>query len=336
MNCNHDNHILDNVLAMAGDPNIIRPLSNFFYYIRNKKVLIIGAGGGGDVCGCLPLYSWLKSCHAHPILGSLTWERIEVHQDYGPRPFEEIEGLFNSVGSVAYGDQNTKIVKDGTLFQASHIARGLHESIVFIDITKGVATLVKDLTKFIQNNQIDMVIALDVGGDILARGKEPGLQSPLADAMTLAVMASMKIPKAIGIFGLNCDGELTIDELNQYLMEFNLKDWVYGQRFHTEEELRFMEKLLDSSGAVTEASRMPLRYLNGERGQTTLRGGTRKVILDEIITRTFFLRVDEVYDNCPLAKAVARSNSIIEANNILLSDFSLISEFEGEKRRLKA
>ena len=95
-----------------------------------------------------------------------------------------------------------------------------------------------------------------------------------------------------------------------------------------------MENVLNASGAVTEASRQPLRFLNGEKGDTTLRGGTRKLILDEIITHTFFLRVDDVYPTCPLAQAVAECASILEANDILLRKFSLISEYESEKRRL--
>ncbi len=79
------------------------------------------------------------------------------------------------------------------------------------------------------------------------------------------------------------------------------------------EELLFMEKTIVESGAVTEASWQPVEYLHGKTGETTIRHGARKVQLEEIITHSFFLRLDEVYPSCPLANAVAQTNSIEEA-----------------------
>jgi hypothetical protein len=319
---------------LLGDPNIIRILTNFVYYMRNKKVLIIGAGGGGDTCGCLPMYAWLKQCGIHPILGSLTWERKSVVEDYGPRTFDQIDGIFDQIGTVAWGNGDTIIHKEKIAFQASRIGKILQEPIVYLDITKGVKPLTADLTRFCIQNHIDMILPLDVGGDIIAQGTEPGLRSPLADASTLSAVAQTPIPKVLGIFALNCDGELTLTELNDYLQHYNFKGWIYGQHIHSEEELRFMEQTIQKSGAITEASMQPIRYLNGERGTVYIRKGKRKVELQEIIKNTFLLRIEDIYPLCPIANAIANTTSIDEANQILLKKFNLISEYEAERNNI--
>ena len=317
------------------DPEIVRKLTNFFYFVRNKRVLIIGAGGGGDVCGCLPVYRWLQSCDAEPILGSLTWERTVVFNDYGPRSFDQIEGLEKIYGTVAIGSEKTVIAKDKTPFQATSISRTLNQPIIYLDISKGVQPLVKDLTNVISKEHIEFILILDVGGDILAQGSEPGLRSPLADAMTLATVAQIKIPQAIGIFGLNSDGELTLDELDRYIYEFNKKDFVFGQRFHSDEELEFLEKVLDKSGAITEASRQPLKVWHGQIGEGSIRNGQRMVKLHPILTRTFFLRAENIFENSPIAQTIKDTTSIIEANNLLLNNLQIVSEYEMEKRNLE-
>lgn len=55
---------------------------------------------------------------------------------------------------------------------------------------------------------------LDVGGDILARGDEPTLQSPFADALTLAACCQVNAPIRLLVAGPGLDGELPLDDLH--------------------------------------------------------------------------------------------------------------------------
>ena len=61
----------------------------------------------------------------------------------------------------------------------------------------------------------DPGLLVDVGGDVLAHGDEPGLASPLCDAVMLAAAAlSHAAVASVGaVFGPGCDGELTPEEL---------------------------------------------------------------------------------------------------------------------------
>jgi len=55
-----------------------------------------------------------------------------------------------------------------------------------------------------------------VGGDVIAEGDEPGLRSPLCDAVMLAAggrLSTSGQPVLLGVFGIGCDAELTPDEV---------------------------------------------------------------------------------------------------------------------------
>ncbi len=58
---------------------------------------------------------------------------------------------------------------------------------------------------------------LDVGGDILARGDEPTLKSPLADAIALAAASQVSAPVRLLVAGPGLDGELFADDLRPLL-----------------------------------------------------------------------------------------------------------------------
>ncbi|MEU3185134.1 DUF1152 domain-containing protein [Streptomyces sp. NPDC006923] len=60
-------------------------------------------------------------------------------------------------------------------------------------------------------------IDLDVGGDILARGDEPTLPSPLAEALALAARRQVDGPVRLLIAGPGLDGEIPADRIRGQL-----------------------------------------------------------------------------------------------------------------------
>ncbi|MFG1798361.1 DUF1152 domain-containing protein [Nocardia sp. NPDC049149] len=61
--------------------------------------------------------------------------------------------------------------------------------------------------------EADTLVVIDVGGDVLAQGHEPGLRSPLADSLTLAAAILTGLKVHLLIAGIGLDGELTPPEL---------------------------------------------------------------------------------------------------------------------------
>ena len=85
---------------------------------------------------------------------------------------------------------------------------------------------------------------VDVGGDVLAHGDEPGLGSPLCDAVLLAGAPACGRRGPVGpgaIFGAGCDGELTPDEVLARVAEVAAGGGLLGARGLTPEAAQRLE-----------------------------------------------------------------------------------------------
>ena len=134
----------------------------------------------------------------------------------------------------------------------------------------------------------DSVALVDVGGDVLAHGDEPGLASPLCDAIMLAAARSPVARRCVGVvFGPGCDGELEVEEVLERVAEVAAAGGLLGAWGLTPEAT-------DAAGGrrsrevPTEASAMALRCARGESGRTTIRGGRRTVELSPVGAVTFY------------------------------------------------
>ena len=67
----------------------------------------------------------------------------------------------------------------------------------------------------------DLLVCVDVGGDVLARGGEPGLASPLCDAVMVAAALRIagRVKPLLAVIGPGCDGELTAAEVLERVAE---------------------------------------------------------------------------------------------------------------------
>ena len=61
---------------------------------------------------------------------------------------------------------------------------------VLVDIHGGPAAIADGLAHAAEQLDRDLTVFVDVGGDVLAQGDEPGLRSPLCDAVMLAAAAA--------------------------------------------------------------------------------------------------------------------------------------------------
>ncbi len=108
---------------------------------------------------------------------------------------------------------------------------------------------------------------IDVGGDVIANGDEPGLRSPLCDAIMLAAaarLAANRVPVLLGIFGAGCDAELTSDEVLERIAEVAAAGGLCGARGLTEPIAERLERCVEL--VPTEASAVAVRAFRGVRG----------------------------------------------------------------------
>jgi hypothetical protein len=177
------------------------------------------------------------------------------------------------------------------------------------------------------------VVFVDVGGDALAHGDEPGLASPLCDALMLAaadmLAADTGPPVLGGVFGVGCDGELTVPEVLERIGEVAAAGGLAGSRGLT---AAVVERLDEAVEAVpTEASAQALRCFRGERGSTTIRRGLRTVELTPLGAATIYFDVPTAVGSAArLAAALGGVGDLEEANGAL-HDLGVHTELDLER-----
>ncbi|MHA1409076.1 MAG: DUF1152 domain-containing protein [Candidatus Odinarchaeia archaeon] len=297
----------------------------------SKKALIIGIGGGGDILGTLPTRNLLRKLGVESRLASLTYERSKYDPIPGPRGLEEIKNIKKINDTVAIAGENA-ITKDGLIFQATKMSKFLNEEIFLIDISKGVEGVYNGLKDLQEKYNIDLIIGIDVGGDVVAYGNEPGLRSPLTDSIILSALSKIRGKTVIGVYGICCDGELTLNEISSRFAEIYSNSGFIGAYPLTQEDINILKKgaeIID-----TEASRLPLLISENKTGEITIRDGKRKVNLTFFSIFTFYFKTKKVFEISRAARKIINTNSFIEASK-LLNEIGITTEYDLQLRRIK-
>ena len=301
-------------------------------------------GGGGDVVGALGVSTVLDELGTEWTLGGVAWERSPIDPRPGPRSLEEIRGG-RPCGSAAVLTEGGTTSLDGVEFSESKMGAHLGRPVLLLDITRGPAALATGLAEAANELGCDTVVLLDVGGDVLAHGEEPGLASPLCDAVVLSAGlilarsseradASWSGDLIAAVYGPGCDGELTPNEVLGRITELQSAGALLGAWALTPEACDLVETAAES--VPTEASLMAVRCARGERGRAPIRGGRRTVELTSLGALTFFFDPPAAANSAiPLATAVSPAASLEEAHDVLTA-MGVRTELELERERARA
>ena len=282
------------------------------------RVLCVGIGGGGDVVGALATARFASTYGAEAVVGGLTWERRPIDPEPGPRRLDEIAGAEVLNEAVALAGPETVTAAGGIPFAESHMARHLGERTVLVDPNPGPARVAAGLEDAARRLGCDVLALIDVGGDALAHGDEPGLASPLADAVLLAAARHLRGDVRVigGVFGAGCDGELTPAEVLDRIGEVASHGGWLGAHALSPADADALEAAI--AEVPTEASAMAVRCARGARGRTTIRRGRREVELSPVGGLTFYVDpLIAMQTAARLADAVADAESLEDANAIL-------------------
>jgi ribulose-5-phosphate 4-epimerase/fuculose-1-phosphate aldolase len=285
-----------------------------------RRPLVIGIGGGGDVAGALAVAEISRLYHGgDPVVGGVTWERRPIDPDPGPRRADEIEGAEQIAPGVMMAGAATRVRASGVHFAESHMADFLRQDTLLIDPNGGPRRVAEALTATAHRLGTDLTIFVDVGGDVLANGPEPGLASPLCDSVMLAAAVRMQRgghPVLGAVFGLGCDGELTIEEVWARVAEVASVGGLAGARGITPPVAARLEEAVRH--VPTEASAQALRAFRGETGESKMRGGRRSVDLSPAAAVTLFFDPDAALRSAArCAAAVYDASSLEDANDLL-------------------
>jgi hypothetical protein len=286
------------------------------------RPLVIGMGGGGDVVGALATAEFSRIYDgAEPIVGGVTWERRPIDPVPGPRAAHEIVDALELATGILLAGPGTRVRDRDVFFAESRMSEFLGEPTVLIDIHGGARAVADGLARASQRLRRDLIVFVDVGGDLLARGDEPGLRSPLCDALMLAAasrLADAGYPVLAAIFGIGCDAELTPAEVFARMSDIATAGGLGGARGLTEPVVERLEQAIQL--VPTEASAQAVRAFRGASGSAVIRGGTRTLELTPAAALTFYLDVAVTYREAGwLARALADATSLEAASRALNS-----------------
>jgi hypothetical protein len=317
-----------------------------------RRPLCIGIGGGGDVVGALATAEHCRIAYgARPVLGGVTWERRPIDPEPGPRAADEIENArpldaaepargpgTPASPAVLFANARTRVRGSGVRFAEARMAELLGEETVLVDVGQGPAAVADGVGQAAAELGCDVLVFVDVGGDVRAHGDEPGLASPLCDAIMLAAavrMAGRTGPAVMGaVFGIGCDGELTPDEVLARLREVDDAGGLLGRLEMTEAVAR---RLADAVQAVpTEASALALSAFRGESGRIEIRGGRRHVDLRPVASATTFFDASIAARSAARLAPAVRDAPDLEAANEALRGRGIRTELDYERDAARA
>ena len=318
-------------LSMNSTPNSLEDVIR-----AAKHALVVGVGGGGDVVGALATARFLEFCGVNFILGGLSWERSPIDPLPGPRALAEVRDVRALHPYVWAANSQSRTTTD-VYFCESRMAAIRKEEVLLVDISGGVKGVVEGLEVAMKEFNADLLVGLDVGGDSLAQGNEPGLRSPLADSIMLAAYTELEKRgqrTLWGVFGYGSDGELTVDEIEVALSKLTAAGGWLGAWSLTPKIAAELEEIIKT--VPTEASAIPVESFRGGLGERRIRSGQRGVKMTPLTALTFFLATTTLYKTLSRpAQAVRASASLEEANNALHS-IGIRTELDLERERYQA
>jgi hypothetical protein len=286
------------------------------------------------VVGSLAVARQLQARGWDFVLGGVSWERLPVDPEPGPRPVGELTGAEPLGENAALANPGVAVsaAKSGARFSESHVAEFLGVPTVLIDITGGSEGAADGLRRAARAGNCTATVLVDIGGDAIARGDEPGLASPLCDA----VMVAAAPPGAtLSILGAGCDGELRPAEVLERISALARAGAWIGAEGVTAEQADEIEAA--AATAFTEASMGVARCARGEHGEVSIRGGRRSVELGPAGAVAFNFDLDRAAPQLPLAQAVAGTASLAEARDALAAlGIRTELDFENERARQPA
>ena len=161
-----------------------------------QRILIAGAGGGFDVVAGVPLYEYLRAQGKQVWLASLSFSELPKARG------RKIGSDILEVDADSDGDQDYFPER----YLSEWFGTGGESVPVYCYKAAGPMVLLEIYQRLTREFQLDSLILVDGGTDILMRGDEPALGTPLEDMCSLAAAEMLELPhKFVVCLGFGVD-----------------------------------------------------------------------------------------------------------------------------------
>ena len=185
---------------------------------KYKKAFVFGTGGGNDIVSA--------------IIPALHLQKMKIKVDIGgvlsPAAIHTFDGndekVINKIKNVKRFINTKNGLKSIDLIDnyLPDVTKKILDSDFYdISFRFGTEKLVEEFNTFMSENNYDLVVAVDVGGDILGNASDPHLLSTMMDFTSLYLLRKIKVDNYLIEFGIGTDGELRPGRIKDILKEIS-------------------------------------------------------------------------------------------------------------------
>lgn len=292
------------------------------------RTLLVAIGGGGDAITAAALAGPLRT-EPPVMVTTYSWDRLMIDPLPGPRVVADFTGLYEPAAGVHEVLATTRPVPPAGS-SLPRLAAELPARLLLLDPTAGAVGMAEQLLRAAAFCGATSLTLVDVGGDVLTDGHDPGLRSPLADQLALAAAVRSGLPTRLLITGAGLDGELPVPTITRRLSELG------GQPLEslTAEDIEPVRHAF--AWHPSEASGLLAAAALGLRGRVEVRDAADQVDLTDGTTAVFAVdaaRAAAVTPSCRLVD----SKSLSEAETIVRQITGLSEiRYETDKALMRA
>ncbi len=291
------------------------------------RTLVVAAGGGGDAITGSALARQLN-LDEPPIVMTYAWDRLMIDPLPGPRGAADFRGLDELAPNVwEIQPTTTPIPPAGS--SLPHLAEDLPSRLILIDPTGGAVGVADQIAATATHFGATDIALVDVGGDVMTDGTDPGLRSPLADQLALAACVRTGLPARVVVVAPGIDGELPGDVIRERLSSVGadqLDDL-------SATDIEFVRHVF--TWHPSEASGLVAAAASGRRGRVEVRDAADLVDLTHATTTVYTADGYKLHTRVPAAH-LTDSASLTDAERTIREQTG-ISElrYETEKARTR-
>lgn len=202
-----------------------------------KNPLVLAVGGGNDSVSTLMLQKQLQhtfNYYPNEISVVAVLPDCLDYQNLQATNYHPLINIIQPNSTRSVQGHNMSAFPERILSANKEIITGLKIKEVYgISMSQGSIGIAKALIELVKQNNYDMILAIDVGGDFIAVQENVEVLSPMMDGYMLYALKQLekyqteemtkKIPIIYSVFGLGTDGESTPEMLNAALSKINEK-----------------------------------------------------------------------------------------------------------------
>jgi hypothetical protein len=202
------------------------------------------------------------------------------------------------------------------------ITQAFNVPTVTVSLEHGAQGVLAAIEEVMRRFGLTLLVTVDIGSDSFYSGEETSVQSPLADAISIAVTAQLG-----GIFalaGYGCDAEMPLDHLHRNVARVMQAGGFLGAYGMTPQDVADLSKVLDQfPNEMVE--QWPRDAARGKLGTHYCKGWW-PIEVTPLAAITLFFDPKAIMALNPLAAALKSSRSLYEAEEQILNGFNLWPE----------